>query len=264
MSYQLITHHNAEAFTIGREGHSIRFIVIHHWDDPARHPTFAGVIAWFKNPSANTSAHYVVEGGRVACLVDESDTAYHAGNWTMNLESIGIECNPRCSQEDLHTVRELVADLKKRYPGAQVIGHQDVISTGCPGRYYAHLDYLRAARPAAPARRKIAVDGAWGGDTTELFQTVAGTPVDRVISGQYSGNRHLFPGVVSSWEWSDDPQGSQAIARLQTALGIEPDGIAGADTNYHWQIKLGVTPDKYFGYESVSAAQRALNQGRFW
>lgn len=267
MSYNLITHHNAAAFTIGREGHSIRFIIIHHWDDPARAPRFEGVLAWFKNPAAGTSAHYVVEAGRVACMVAESDTAYHAGNWTMNLESIGIECNPRCSTEDLATVKELVADLLTRYPGAQIIGHQDVIATGCPGRYYAHLDYLRGARPApasaSPAR--LSEDGIIGSATIRALQKRLGTPQDGVISSQAASNMEYVPAAGNGWEWVPDTaaQGSTLVAALQRLLGTDPDGIIGRVTITALQKRLGVTQDGYAGAQTAKALQNRLNQGKF-
>lgn len=136
MSYQYITAHDAKCFTRGRQGRTIKKIVIHHWDDPENHPSFDGVVSWFVSGRGNNSAHYVVEEGRVACLVAESDTAWHAGNWVQNLESIGIECNPRCSEGDKRTVAELIQNIRARYGNLPLVGHKDIVATGCPGRYY--------------------------------------------------------------------------------------------------------------------------------
>lgn len=162
-SYAYDTSHDAACFTPGREGRAIDHIIIHHWDDPANHPTYEGTISWFENPTSQVSAHYVVEAGRVACLVNEPDTAWHAGTWDMNLRSIGIECNPRCSDEDKATVAELVSELLSRYPGAVILGHKDVVPTDCPGNYYAPKDtlapWLNPAKPAAsPAAPSESVD----------------------------------------------------------------------------------------------------------
>lgn len=140
MSYQYITKYNAKSYTKGREGHKIKEIVIHHWGADGQ--TFEGVVNWFAN-NAPTSAHYVVEGGRVACLVDLSDTAYHAGNWLHNLESIGIECRPEMSAEDFATLVELVRYLFSEVGKVKIVGHQDIVPTSCPGRYYARLPELR-------------------------------------------------------------------------------------------------------------------------
>ena len=144
MAYEYITKYNAHAYMVGRMSngvqHNVDKIILHHWG--ATGQTFEGVCAWFENPSCQTSAHYVVEGGRVACLVNLSDTAYHAGDWGANLTSIGIECRPEMSDADLETVCELVAYLYKVYGELPIYGHKDFSPTACPGKYYSQLDYI--------------------------------------------------------------------------------------------------------------------------
>lgn len=131
------TSHRATAFRRGRQGTAIDTIVIHWWGDPSKHPTFDGTVSFFERGGNLTSAHYVVEAGRVAQMVDDADTAYHAGDWGVNLRSIGIECNPRASDEDKATVAELVLMLRAKHPTATILeGHEDIISTDCPGAYY--------------------------------------------------------------------------------------------------------------------------------
>ena len=103
MAYEYLTNYNANAYMVGRMSNGVQYnvdkIIIHHWG--AEGQTFDGVCAWFESPNCQTSAHYVVEGGRVACLVNLSDTAYHAGDWGANLTSIGIECRPEMSDADI-------------------------------------------------------------------------------------------------------------------------------------------------------------------
>jgi N-acetyl-anhydromuramyl-L-alanine amidase AmpD len=54
--------------------------------------SWASTYAWFRNPRAEASAHYVVSSsGRVAQMVPDRDIAWHAGNWAYNESSIGIE-----------------------------------------------------------------------------------------------------------------------------------------------------------------------------
>ncbi|WP_049560613.1 golvesin C-terminal-like domain-containing protein [Nonomuraea sp. SBT364] len=55
--------------------------------------SYAGTISWFQNPSANVSAHYVIKSsnGAVTQMVRDKDVAWHAGNWSYNTRSIGIE-----------------------------------------------------------------------------------------------------------------------------------------------------------------------------
>ena len=144
MGYEYLTNYNANAYMIGRMSNGVQYsvdkIIIHHWG--ATGQTFDGVCAWFESPNCQTSAHYVVEGGRVACLVNLSDTAYHAGDWGANLTSIGIECRPEMSDADLETVCELVAYLYNVYGELPIYGHKDFSPTACPGKYYGKLDYI--------------------------------------------------------------------------------------------------------------------------
>ncbi|MCW3844791.1 N-acetylmuramoyl-L-alanine amidase [Micromonospora yasonensis] len=68
--------------------HPIRYVVIH-----VTQGSYAGSISWFQNPSAQVSAHYTFRSsdGAVTQSVREKDIAWHAGNWTYNTQSIGIE-----------------------------------------------------------------------------------------------------------------------------------------------------------------------------
>ena len=62
-------------------------IVIHITDGRAN---INGPISWFKNPTANVSAHYVIgQDGEIVQMVAHNDVAWHAGS--ANGTSIGIE-----------------------------------------------------------------------------------------------------------------------------------------------------------------------------
>ncbi len=141
MAYKFITDYNAVSYTPGRYGCAIDKIIIHHWGDDGQ--TFDGIISWFQSPSCSTSAHAVLEAGKVACIVNYYDTAYHAGDWNANLTSIGIECRPEMSDGDLETLCEYIADLWTYYGILPIYGHKDFSLTACPGRYYAKLSYIK-------------------------------------------------------------------------------------------------------------------------
>lgn len=66
----------------------IRYVVIH-----VTQGSYAGTIAWFQNPAAGVSAHYIIRSrdGDITQMVPEAHVAWHAGNSQYNLESIGIE-----------------------------------------------------------------------------------------------------------------------------------------------------------------------------
>ncbi|WP_242002088.1 N-acetylmuramoyl-L-alanine amidase [Kribbella steppae] len=72
-------------YRVGRTA-AISTIVIH-----VTQGSYAGTISWFKNPSAQVSAHYVIRSsdGQVTQMVAEKDTAWHVR--TENPYTIGIE-----------------------------------------------------------------------------------------------------------------------------------------------------------------------------
>lgn len=144
----------AKHFTRGRLGNQVRFIVIHHWDDPKRRPTFEGTVNWFRTGGGRNSAHYVVEAGRRTQMVSEKDTAWHAGNWKANLQSIGIECNPLARDGDYEEVAALIREIRARHGNIPLKRHKDVSNrpTACPGAWdLARLDAM-AAMPASPPK----------------------------------------------------------------------------------------------------------------
>ncbi len=131
----------AVKYTPGRQGRKITAIAIHHWG--ALGQTHDGVVNWFCNPAegAQTSAHFVVSGGRAHCIVSPADTAWHAGNWEANLTTIGIECRPEATAADYKTAAELVRWLRSKYGNLPLKPHKAFTSTACPGRWdLARLD----------------------------------------------------------------------------------------------------------------------------
>lgn len=133
----------AVKYTPGRQGRKVKDIVIHHWGLDGQ--THDGVVDWFCNPAkgAQTSAHFVVSGGRVHCIVSPTDTAWHAGNWDENLQSIGIECRPEATAADYATVAELIRWLRTKYGNLPLRPHKQFYSTDCPGRWdLSRLDRL--------------------------------------------------------------------------------------------------------------------------
>jgi len=66
----------------------IDMIVIHTMEG-----SYSGAISWFQNSAAGASAHYMVRSsdGEITQMVDEEDVGWHAGDWTTNERSIGIE-----------------------------------------------------------------------------------------------------------------------------------------------------------------------------
>lgn len=147
MSIEYITKYNAPAMMAGRQGHDVTGIVIHHYGSDLT--TFSSAISTLTRVTASTSAHFVIDADIIAQLVALSDTAYHAGDWNANLQTIGIECPPLCLPEQQATLVELVARLYKYYGRVLPLsGHRDYCATACPGRWYPLLPELQARAAA--------------------------------------------------------------------------------------------------------------------
>lgn len=66
----------------------INYVIVH-----VTQGSYAGTISWFQNPASNVSAHYVIRSsdGQVTQMLRNKDIGWHAGNWTYNQQSIGLE-----------------------------------------------------------------------------------------------------------------------------------------------------------------------------
>lgn len=154
---------NARRFTYGPDAArgTPTELDIHHWGiDGQSHD---GVVNFFCN-TAETSAHFVVSAGRIHCLVNLTDVAWHAGDWPANLRSIGIECRPEATDADYATVAWLIAYLRSLYGDLPLYPHKRYALTSCPGRYdLARLD--REARNQTPPKEGTTMANArdiWG------------------------------------------------------------------------------------------------------
>ena len=124
------------------------YITIHWWGDTT---DFMTVINTFCNGGKQTSAHYVAEAGRVACVVSPWDAAWACGNLDGNRRSISIECNPLGRDEDYQTVADLIAYLRAQYGDLPLVPHNYWVATACPGNYDLNrLDQLARGSHTVP------------------------------------------------------------------------------------------------------------------
>ena len=154
--YEYITRYTSPNFSTVRN-RKIDLIVIHHWGILGQR--FLTPVNWLCRPNGSSSAHYVVESGRVACLVAPKHVAWHAGNWPANVRSIGIECRPEATPGDFETVAQLIAELRNTYGYLPLAPHKQFQSTACPGKWEAMLsaldaraEQLRGKASKAPAK----------------------------------------------------------------------------------------------------------------
>ncbi len=207
MGYEYITKYDSPNFGYprGTRGQNKpKEIIIHWWGSYGA--SFWGVVNWLCRSGGSSSAHYVVEAGRVACLVNCSDAGWHAGVYAVNMSSIGIECRPEMSDGDFYTVAELIANIWKTYGKLPLRGHRDVASTRCPGVYYARLGELynlaNSIYSGKSAPKKPSV--VHGRSTGKSLETIA----REVMAGNWGNGQTRFDSLKRA---GYDPQAVQAI-----------------------------------------------------
>ncbi|USI66799.1 N-acetylmuramoyl-L-alanine amidase [Lactococcus petauri] len=132
---------NPNIMNSSSERSKIDRIVIHH---NATTNKDVAMNTWLQGGAANTSAHYEITPTEIIGCVGEEQTAWHSGDWNMNLRSIGLEHvnetgapNWTVSDDTLDKSAHLIADICQRYgfePNATtVIPHRSVTATDCPG-----------------------------------------------------------------------------------------------------------------------------------
>lgn len=101
----------------------------------------AAADATFTKTSAGTSAHYGVEDSTIHQYVLEQNVAYHAGVYSVNQESVGIEHSASpdrpASESTYKTSGELIYEIAKRYniplDRQHILKHSEVKATQCCG-----------------------------------------------------------------------------------------------------------------------------------
>jgi len=252
-------------------------IVIHWWGEPSGQSHQQVVDHLAGSNTIWSSAHYVVSGDRVTQLVSLDDTAFHAGVYDINAQSVGIECRPEMDDATVDRVRDLVTRLRSRYGALWLEPHKAFSSTDCPGTYMdkiPELKVLAAGSSSLPSTPKaesgqgiLTVDGYWGSTTTRRLQELSGTPADGVVSSQNQAWKATNPGLVSGWEWvpSDAASGSAVIRAIQQRMGVAVDGLISPETIRAMQQHYGTTLDGTFPERSdcIKEMQKALNSGKF-
>ena len=279
----LVTYkHICKHYDKGREGKKIEKIFVHHM---AGNLTVKQCGNVFDNRQA--SAHYGVNGKEIGLYVNESDTAWHCGNWNYNTRSIGIElandggANWHVSDTTIETAIKLIADICQRngiksliYTGdmsGNLCMHKWVCSTSCPGPYLAtQFTYIASQvnkilgngetiNPSLPSPYgQLEEDGVGGPDTVGSTQRFLGTTVDFFISGQTKANRKYFEAFRDDvLEFADG--GSDMVRHIQWLVGVYEDGKLAPATIKAVQKLLKVEQDGYWGPITMKAWQHYLN-----
>lgn len=140
----------------------IDLVVLHHTAC-----TYQQAINTFGSPNSETSAHYIVSNkGELAAMLEEYNTAFHAGQYAANQRSIGIETEWYEGMGDRTTalyekVSALVADICKFYAipidTDHIKPHKTFTATQCPGTLDIPriIDRARAINNPAPVETPL-------------------------------------------------------------------------------------------------------------
>lgn len=224
MSYEYITKYDSPNYgypstvplaqrTVGNN--TPKEIIIHHWGVEGQ--KFQNVVNWLCNPKAGVSAHYVVEAGKVACIVDCKNPAWHAGSKEHNMKSIGIECRPEATEADYQTVAELVAHLWDIYGKLPLLRHKDVAATSCPGKWD-----ISKIKSMAEKIYKGEKEPEKKPSSTPSKKPVSKPEPERKISDVYNPKKSLTA--------SQAVKAGQAISNIILGTSIAEDGKRGSDT----------------------------------
>jgi hypothetical protein len=118
---------------------TIDTIVLHSMDG-----TLQGSTAHFQNPDTIPSAHYGIDfGGSITQWLPENVTAYHAGEYSWNQRSIGVEHEDMANNQIVRpdtlyeTSAKLIAEISAFYniplDREHIKKHNEISATACPG-----------------------------------------------------------------------------------------------------------------------------------
>ena len=220
-----------------RTGSDIDYIIIHTVQG-----SYNGCISWFQNSSASVSAHYVVQSsdGEVTQMVKEEDVAWHAGNWSYNEASIGIEHEGYVDAPDTWYTDAMYAGSAAL--SADIVSRTDVE----PDRDHiiAHYEVPSATHtdPGSGWDWDYYMELVTGGEVTVLGTVTGVVAIDDI----YSGER-----VVGASVWTDAGGSTSTDASGYFTFDDVPEG----------EVVLYANAD---GYGTASCTTEVTSSSTFW
>lgn len=220
MTYTLDESHNSNNYTPAPQvpavfgyPRTVKWITIHHWG--ANGQQFDVVRDYLCTNTTPTSAHYVVEAGQAACIVNETDAAWHAGNAQGNAQSIGIECHPEATDADYQTIAEVIRDIRSRFGDVPLVPHNYWTATDCPGSYdLARLDRLARTGTTAQSTTVTRIKET-ALSTTEANRVIAAVKAEGKATREY-----IAALIVYGYKTGDDTHPGTALVAEQNQREI--------------------------------------------
>lgn len=170
--------------------------------------SYANALDWFQDPKAQTSSHYVVRSsdGQIAQSVSDMNIAWHAGNYSYNRTSIGIEHegyvgNAKWFTNDMYrSSAKLAAYMCDKYgipiDRQHIFGHNEVPKADHtdPGPHWDWGTYMRLIRRYADGSVGGGSGGSGGGSSDGSSDSSGGARnysqiidnADETTSGRFS------------------------------------------------------------------------------
>lgn len=229
----------------GYPRHKIDRVVIHHNSGT----DYQGALStWLKGGRANTSAHYEITPTQIIGCVDETRSAWHAGNKLMNQRSIGLEHvnssgapNWSVAEETLELSAKLCADICKRYgipiDSAHIVPHKSIVATDCPGGINM-THYINLVKEAAGQR---ADDGS---------ATVTTTPAAKP-AGNGKGGTYTFKATTNVR--TAPSTSSSVVAQYKAGQTVSYASTVQAE-GYTWMVYTGASGKTRYVAQTNGAA----------
>jgi hypothetical protein len=171
---------------------------------------YAGTISWFQNAASQVSAHYVIRAsdGDITQMVAHEDIAWHAGNWSYNERSIGIEHEGWVADPNTYTMaqyqasadltRWLCDNLGIPKDRQHIIGHVEVpgATHSDPGQFWDWTLYMNLVGQMGP--NPMPGNGTLKGVVYEGSDTTARITGATVTINP--GNHQLTSSSTGFWE----------------------------------------------------------------
>ncbi|HEU4913931.1 MAG TPA: peptidoglycan recognition family protein [Candidatus Saccharimonadales bacterium] len=219
----------------------VKYIVIHDTEG-----SYESSIAWFQDPRSYVAAHYVIRSsdGEITQMVKTKDIGWHAGNWYMNMHSIGVEHEGFAaegatwySEAMYRSSAKLVRYLANKYDipldREHIVGHEQYhgltparakLMHNDPGPFWdwEHYMDLLHAKPIHAKHHKanaVTIAPKFSNNKQVISQCINGTCKDLPERGSNSVYLRTAP---------------NENAPLLTDAGLHPDGTHGTTEISDW------------------------------
>ena len=271
----VVTSHQSPNYN-SRNGTPIDAVIIHH----TASDNCSGTLSWFKNPSSQVSAHYVIDkDGTIYQMVGDEKRAWHAGAGSIpgspgdvNSRSIGIEIVNKGDGKTPFTdaqyaaLSQLTAYLKQEYniPQKNILGHRDVSSAGKVdpadnfdwNRLWSGIQAAEGTQPPSTGKplegMKVPAGNLQKGSTNKADVELLQKALVK-LGYMTQAQMNTGPGTFG-------PATETALKNFQKANGLVADGLYGPNTR-NKMVELGATVGS--GGGSTSKLSNPLAAGSY-